>query len=721
MEAAVNGNSSKGHREEKQVIDAIQEGKQRAQVVMAASGLATESTKSPNTPPKFHDPLPAKEEARNSREPSRKRSRSGTRVPRQSVQAMDGIPHRTRDMVKSVQLEQYVNRELVHSAAVIVGKSEERELLKSIHREGELYKALQRERQLNPGAIFGNGYAGCGNGNTNAQVRGPKVVYPVQRKRPGGRKSRELRISRKELATQSEQLDELVPIRLDIEWDKIRLRDTFTWNIHDRVVSPDLFAEQLVEDFRLPLELCGPLVAQVRSNIQEQIQDFHPQVFIDDDPLDPHLPYHAYKNDEMRITIKLNITIGQHTLVDQFEWEINNPMNSPEDFAKQMTRDLRLSGEFATAIAHSIREQSQLFTRSLYVTGHPFDGRPVEDQELKSSFLPSPLPSPFRPYQAAKDFTPYLYELNEIELEKTELSHSREERRQKRSVNRRGGPALPDLKDRKRTIRTLIVSSVLPGAAENMEDSRVFKRVASAAGKGRRPGLGQRDGGDSSDESESEDSSPDSPAIPPHLLAGTARTRGMRGAASAAQAAMRANLGRSATPEISTLHHHETRTSGRRIGGREYREESVDSSPASLIVKLRIPRDRYLQLLRDQKRSKIESLGASLSTHRPSSIRSQSATPGLATPAPGSMGPPATTPRIQPQQLPSHVNGSGEQLQVQNGSIVGQQNPPPSHLGRVDAGGPPGSNHPIVSQKHAFGHICSFDPRNILSLFVCFV
>src|SRR4029079_17958591 len=121
--------------------------------------------------------------------------------------------------------------------------------------------------------------------------------------------------------------------------------------------------------------------------------------YSEEDALDPELPYSAYKNDEMRILVKLNITIGQHTLVDQFEWDINNPMNSPEEFAASMTQDLSLSGEFTTAIAHCIREQSQTFTRSLYSIGTPFDGRPVEERDLTSAFLPSPLPSVFRPQQ----------------------------------------------------------------------------------------------------------------------------------------------------------------------------------------------------------------------------------------------------------------------------------------------------------------------------------
>ena len=151
---------------------------------------------------------------------------------------------------------------------------------------------------------------------------------------------------------------------------------------------------------------------------QNVVLVFYPFAFSDEDALDPELPYSAYKNDEMRVLIKLNITIGQHTLVDQFEWDINNPCNSPEDFAAAMARDLSLSGEFTTAIAHCIREQSQLFTKSLFSVGHPFDGRPVEDSDLVSAFLQTPLPSVFRPQQQAKEYAPYMYELSEADLER---------------------------------------------------------------------------------------------------------------------------------------------------------------------------------------------------------------------------------------------------------------------------------------------------------------
>ena len=683
--------------------DPIQEGKQKAKAVMAASGLAVQSETRIELRSNGVEMPVTKELQSNGTVQSRKRSRSGTRIGRPSN---PGEPSEELGNRKAL-LHQYVSREQIHTAAVVYGAKVNEALLAEKVALKDKYIKQKQERQRKPAKKiaehFGYGYRGHGNSNSNITANhGPNsgrslVLYPMHRRRLGGGKTRELRISKKDLGTQSEQLDELVPIRLDIEWDKIRLRDTFTWNLHDRVVSPELFAEQLVEDFRLLPDQCVPLVQQVCSSLKEQIQDFYPQVYIDEEALDPRLPYNAYKDDEMRILIKLNITIGQHTLVDQFEWEINNPMNSAEEFALQMTRDLSLAGEFTTAIAHSIREQSQLFTRSLYVTGHPFDGRPVEDQELKAGFLPSPMPSPFRPYQAAKEYTPYLYELNEVELEKTELSMSREERRQKRSVNRRGGPALPDLKNRRRTIRTLVVSSVLPGAAETLEDSRIFKRAVATSGRGRRQGQGHKDGLDDSEESDSEESVAESSAVPAHLLVGTARTRGMRGAATVAQAAMRGNLGRSATPEASTLHHHETRTSGRRFGGKDYREESVDESP-TFIVKLRIPKDRFKQLIRDLKtKARPEPLHSTSSQSHLSTRRSQSATPGTGTPATGTMGPPSSTPAA-PQTPTPQSHGSGRQQREGQPTVPIQSiHPHAAQIGRVDAVGPPSPENPIVS------------------------
>jgi SWI/SNF-related matrix-associated actin-dependent regulator of chromatin subfamily B protein 1 len=637
--------------------DAIREGKEKAKAIMAASGVSVNSdaqTKSGSAQDRTTQAdIPTVNGVSSQ---SRKRSRSGSRKPTQPAKTDDG-QRSAETEYGLVMLQKYQDRDQGYGASIIDQTVRSTDLFDTLHKRKHLNEKLHHEALRHPAAVYGYGYEGYGNGHTDFPQF--QLIYPAVRKRVGHRRARRFHIPRKTLADQADQVEELVPVRLDIEHDKIKLRDTFTWNLQDRVTPPEIFAETLVEDFQIPPEHAPYVIQQVNQKIQEQIQEYYPHAHIKDEPLDASLPYFAYKNDEMRILVKLNITIGPNTLIDQFEWDINNPLNSPEAFATAMTSDLSLSGEFATAIAHQIREQSQMFTKSLYITGHPFDGRPIEDADVRDNFLPTPINTTFRPSQTAKEYSPYLWELNESDLQREELSILREQRRQKRSVTRRGGPALPDLKDRERTVRTLVVSTVIPGASETLEDARVFK-LQRASGRGRRAARGID--GDDSEESETDESELEEVATTTQITGGTARTRGMRGAAIAAQGAMRANLGRSATPEVVALHHHETRTS-RRVGY-DAREESV-AEPTTLLVKLRIPREKYRQWWRSYKnKAKGEHQQAGrLSTPL---MASQNNTPQHNSSGPSSM-PPPPSPVPQPRSTPAGTPGSDSQPMAANG------------------------------------------------------
>ncbi|KAJ8111220.1 hypothetical protein ONZ43_g5672 [Nemania bipapillata] len=328
-----------------------------------------------------------------------------------------GLPFRDKAAYKKILIETAISRDHINAAALIESHHKQNKHNTTTYSKIGDYKLLRSNDYkvwFTPSRLYGEGYSGYGNHRTDIG-EGSRLVYPAQKPIINGRQVMPLRWKRKDMKQQAEQHEELVPVRLDVDYDKVKLRDTFTWNLHERIVRPDLFAMHLIEDMQLKPPLSQPIYEEVLKQIHEQLNDFYPFVFSDEDALDPELPYSAWKNDEMRILVKLNITIGQHTLVDQFEWEINNPLNSPEEFAASMSKDLALSGEFTTAIAHCIREQTQLFTRSLYSIGHPFDGRPIEDADLIAAFLPSPLPNVFRPQQQAKDYSPYLYELKAAE------------------------------------------------------------------------------------------------------------------------------------------------------------------------------------------------------------------------------------------------------------------------------------------------------------------
>ncbi|KAI8380723.1 hypothetical protein BD560DRAFT_386933 [Blakeslea trispora] len=346
------------------------------------------------------------------------------------------------------------------------------ELAQQKKQEIDLANQTRRERAQHKGmSTFGLGYNGYGNGKTGPPTPYTRITYPGEKKR----KRQQIRIPLQHCIEQAKKEELLVPIRLDIDQDGYRVRDTFTWNLNESLISPEQFAEITCDDLRLPVPVFGPLIA---ASIKEQIQDFDlnmsSMVVQEDSKVDAYQEFIRSKKQktdkeeeekvvekkpmtELRTIIKLDIIVGHRILNDQFEWDITCQHNSPEMFAEKMVTDLGLGGEFKTAIAHSIREQVHVYIKSLLLTGHDFSDNLVENDELRRSFLPT-VRNVIREGQYLERFTPSLLELTESEMDKIEKGRIRESRRKRRGVrNRKGVVSLPD-RDPIPTFRTIFAS-----------------------------------------------------------------------------------------------------------------------------------------------------------------------------------------------------------------------------------------------------------------------
>jgi len=198
------------------------------------------------------------------------------------------------------------------------------------------------------------------------------------------------------------QPEVLVPVRLDMEVEGQKLRDTFCWNKNEQLITPEMFSEVLCDDLDVNPSLFVPLISQaIRAQI-ESVPNNQPVILSE--------------QGDQRVIIKLNIHVGNCSLVDQFEWDMSDPNNSPEKFAHNLCKDLGLGGEFVTAITYSIRGQLSWHQRTY-------------------AFSESPLPKlehGFRGTSDSERWEPFLETLSDAEMEKKIRNQDRNTRRMRR-------------------------------------------------------------------------------------------------------------------------------------------------------------------------------------------------------------------------------------------------------------------------------------------------
>ncbi|VDN25395.1 unnamed protein product [Gongylonema pulchrum] len=210
--------------------------------------------------------------------------------------------------------------------------------------------------------------------------------------------------SYKRVLENADQPEELIPIRLDMELEGIKLRDTFCYNRNEKQITPEILAETMCDDLDLP---AGTFQTAIAQAIHQQIEAAGEAA-----PVDTALS-------DQRALLKLNIHVGNQSLVDQFEWDMSEEKNNPEWFASKLAAELGLGGEFVAAISYSIRGQ-------------------LSWNQKTYAYSESPLPTvdcPFRNPSDADAWGPFLETLTDAEIEKKMRDQDRNTRRMRRLVN----------------------------------------------------------------------------------------------------------------------------------------------------------------------------------------------------------------------------------------------------------------------------------------------
>ena len=172
------------------------------------------------------------------------------------------------------------------------------------------------------------------------------------------------------------------------------IKDTFLWNLHEALATPDDFAGSFVRDLDLPNP--AAMTMAISSQIRQQLEEYagialHPlfesqqkqqqqkslpstaqagrsngvvssidgggdgesSVFVRESTINDSL---LNPDDAYRCMVRLNINLQNKLYTDKFEWSLLHPPGMAEEFAKVTSADLGLGGEWVSAIAHGIYE-----------------------------------------------------------------------------------------------------------------------------------------------------------------------------------------------------------------------------------------------------------------------------------------------------------------------------------------------------------------------------
>ncbi|WAQ93100.1 hypothetical protein PtA15_18A157 [Puccinia triticina] len=150
----------------------------------------------------------------------------------------------------------------------------------------------------------------------------------------------------------------LVPIRIELDTEELRIRDVFTWNLRERYITPEIFSLEFCADAGIQ---SGVYVPKIVEQIKSQLSQYS---FLSTTKLVPDEADLSHFSEEqlvgiepdLRVIIQLDVQIETLHLIDRIEWDLASPL-TPELFTAQYICDLNLPRSASPIIAHAIHEE----------------------------------------------------------------------------------------------------------------------------------------------------------------------------------------------------------------------------------------------------------------------------------------------------------------------------------------------------------------------------
>lgn len=267
-----------------------------------------------------------------------------------------------------------------------------------------------------------------------------------------------------------------------------KLRDEFLWNLHECLMTPEQFAQTLVQDLDLPNN--ASTTTQIATQIRQQLEEYagvalHPlfhsttsvhaprrasspvvpivgdtaseanvttqangdrassrdderrasaqatasAVPAEPDPNDP--------DDAYRCIVTLNINRLNQLYTDRFEWSLLHPPGAAEQFAQQTCADMGLAGEWVPAITHAIYEAVLRLKKEACESGGLIGGGGGGGVEVENLAVDGQAAGlRFDTEALGEEWSPKVETLSREEIEKREGDRERQIRRLRRETAR---------------------------------------------------------------------------------------------------------------------------------------------------------------------------------------------------------------------------------------------------------------------------------------------